>query len=161
MCLCWALIFSHTSRRKHSHKGGKTSLGLWYFQSSRKITCKDLEWGMRTSRIYNIRSKQSESWRCCRWHTNTQADHWAKASHKVCMRGRILGGILKWNYERRLVLTCENGGSGWAFVLSFAYDSEVSFVSCLSGLISIWKGYFCKKKKMENHQQKHIIAWEI
>lgn len=83
---------------------------------------------------------------CCRWYANTQANHWAKTSLKMYMKGRILGGTLKWKYERSLVLTCENGGSGWVFVLSFAYDSEVSFVSCLSGLISIWKGYFWKKK---------------
>lgn len=147
VCLCWALIFSHTSGKKHSRNSGKTGLGLWYSKSSWKITCKDLEWGMRTSGISNIHSPQSESWKRCRSHTNTQANHWAKTSQKVRMKGRILGGILKWNYKRRLVLTCENGGSGWASVLSFAYDSEVSFVLFLSGLISMWKGYFCKKRK--------------
>lgn len=35
------------------------------------------------------------------------------------------------------MLTCENGGSGDAFVLSSAYECEVSFVSRLSGLVSI------------------------
>lgn len=43
--LSLALIFSQTSRNKHSLRGGKTSLGPGDSQSRQEINCMGLEWG--------------------------------------------------------------------------------------------------------------------
>lgn len=104
---------------------------------------------MRTWGIYNV--PQSQWWkRCCGWYTNTQAKQWEETTLKKCVWRAGHWGMPKWKYERTLVLTCENG---CAFVSSFVYGSEVSFLSRLSGLISTWKGYFCKKKKRRTYSR--------
>lgn len=143
---------SHRSER-NTHAGGETSLDLWYSHSSWKTTSKDLESEMGTSGIYNLRAPQRGLLSVAD-DTQTHKQTTEPKHPKRCVwRAGYWGGILEWKYERRLVLTCENGCSGWAFVLPFAYDCEVSFVWCLSGLISIWKGYFFARKQKKKNLQ--------
>lgn len=99
---CSALIFSHTSRNKHSHKDGKTSLGPGDSQSSRKITCKDLEWGHWGFITSAPRKANSENGAVVLSADDTETHRQATATkqlQKVCMKGRILGEYLNENMK--------------------------------------------------------------